>query len=184
MAGCGVKIQRLIFFELGSDGRENAMPKGIAHKQGTLSPSLHLNWLNKFRRRVMVFDSLCDWSAVNDAKFICSLVQGNFRRIRQCVLAGNDSSAVNSDLSRPHCIIHETRESKGTQQQAAPMELQQRQFQTSNKLYKSWSIRFSQAPEPRGGKVRSRAKSTCESAVVVKAAIVCDIRDWPISFDE
>ena len=60
----------------------------------------------------MVFDSLCIWPGVNDAKFIYSLVQSNFRRIKQCVLAGNDSLTVNFDLLRPHCIIRERRESK------------------------------------------------------------------------
>jgi hypothetical protein len=64
------------------------------------------------------------------------------------------------------------------------MELQERQFKTSTELYKSGSIRFPQASELRGSKIGSGAKSTSKSAVIVKAAIVGDVRHWPIRFDE
>lgn len=45
-------------------------------------------------------------------------------------------------------------------------------------------IWFPQAPELGGGKVRRGAESTGQSTVIVKAAIVSDVRDWPIGFDE
>ena len=64
------------------------------------------------------------------------------------------------------------------------MQLEERQSAASYQLYKGWSIRFSQASELGGGEIRSGAKSTSKSAMVVKAAIVSDIRDRPISFDK
>jgi len=65
-----------------------------------------------------------------------------------------------------------------------PMQLEERQSAASYQLYKGRSIRFSQAPELGGGEVRSRAKSTGKGTVIVKPAIVGDVRDRSISFDK
>jgi hypothetical protein len=60
----------------------------------------------------------------------------------------------------------------------------ERLFAASYQLYARRSIRFSQAPELGGRKIRSGAKSAGQSTVIVKAAIVGDVRDWSIGFDE
>ena len=90
----------------------------------------------------MAVDFYAIGPGVNDAKFISSLVPGNFRRISRGVLAGNDSLTVNFDLLRPHCIIRETRESKDNSTTGRSYGASKRQLPTPNKRSKAGQFGF------------------------------------------
>jgi hypothetical protein len=91
----------------------------------------------------MALDSLHNWPGVKDAKFINSLVLGNFRWISQSVLAGNDSLTVNFDLLRPHCSIGASTRVQGPfSKHAAPMQLGEGNSQPLNSFLKAGQFGF------------------------------------------